>query len=291
MRTLLLISGLYLLASCQTDEDGADAYGNFEVDETVISAQAAGELLQFDLEEGAQIETGAHIGLIDTTTLHNQRMEVIANREAVLIQKTSVAAELKVLEIEQANLQREIDRVEKLVAADAATTKQLDDLQGNLSVLQTKQKALNSQFKVIDAQVAAVNSKLALIEDKFDKSTIINPVAGTVLTKLAQPHEMVGVGKPLYKLADLNKIYLKAYISEPQLSLIQLDQQVTVLIDKGEGEESFQGKISWIASEAEFTPKIIQTKQERVNLVFAIKIRVDNSLGMLKIGMPGEVYF
>lgn len=285
---------LYLtvaLAACQGDEDKADAYGNFEANETVISSQASGELLKFSVEQGDKLAQGAIIGLIDSSTLHNQKVEILANIAAVESQKTSIRAEQNVLVQEENNLEREITRVKKLIESDAATTKQLDDLQGALQVLQSRKAALASSYTQINAQVESIRARLLQVNDMLDKCVVTNPISGVVLTKLSQERELVGVGKPLYKLADMSVMDLRAYISETQLADVQLGQQVTVNIDRGEGQQSVTGTVRWIASEAEFTPKIIQTKEERVNLVYAIKVQVPNNQGLLKIGMPGEVYF
>ena len=290
MNKLAIIILVLGIGACNRNQDKADAYGNFEVDETIISAQAAGELLEFNVEEGDQLKSGQFIGFIDSTDLVIQRIEIIANRAAVQVQQTSVTAELKVMQAELKNLMRERDRVKKMIAAEAATTKQLDDLEGNISVVESKMQALKSQYSLINAQVEAINAKIGLVDERISKCVIANPANGTVLTKLAQRHELVAPGKPLYKMANMDNIFLRAYISEPQLTLIKLGQSVTVAVDEGESLKTYSGTISWVSSEAEFTPKIIQTKEERVNLVYALKIKVAND-GFLKLGMPAEVKF
>lgn len=290
MKNSTIIIATLIVVGCNNDQEKADAYGNFEVDETIISAQASGELLIFDLEEGDQLSAGQIIGQIDSTDLSIQKAEIIANREAVAVNKSSVTAEIKVMEVELKNVIRERNRIKKLVASEAATSKQLDDLEGNVNVIKVKILALKSQYKLIEAQVDAIDAKMAMVEERLSKCTIVNPANGTVLTKLAQQHELVGAGRPLFKLANMDNIYLLAYISEPQLTQIKLGQEVTVSVDEGSELKSFPGTLMWVSSEAEFTPKIIQTKEERVNLVYAIKIKVVND-GFLKLGMPAEVNF
>lgn len=279
-----------LVISCGKNDDRADAYGNFEVEETTISAQASGELLQFDIEEGTLLKSNQLIGVIDSTTLVIQKKEIMANIASVKVNKTSVAAEQSVLNSEMTNLKRELKRVKKLVKSEAATQKQLDDLEGNIVVLKSKMAATNSKYAVIDAQVDALYAKIELINEQINRCLITNPSPGLVLTKLARANELMAPGRPLYKIANMSKIYLKAYISEPQLATIKEGQKVTISIDYQDGLKDFEGTITWVSSESEFTPKIIQTKEERVNLVYAIKVAVEND-GYLKLGMPGEVNF
>ena len=290
MKKLAILILAISILGCNRDQEKADAYGNFEVDETIISAQVAGQLLDFVVEEGNQLDSGQFVGLIDSTDLVLQKSEIIANRQAVQLQQSSVTAESKVMQAELNNLQRERKRVVELIKAEAATSKQLDDLTGAIAVLESKMQALTNQYSLIKAQVQAIDAKMGLLNERIRKCTITNPANGTVLTKLAQRYELVGPGKPLYKMANLDNIFLRAYISEPQLTQIKLGQDVTVSVDEAAGTKTYPGKISWIASEAEFTPKIIQTREERVNLVYAIKIRVTND-GFLKLGMPADVSF
>ena len=285
-----LLSLTLLAVACNKNGDRADAYGNFEVEETTISAQASGELLMFDVEEGIQLKTNQLIGVIDSTSLVIQKGEIFANINSVLVNKTSVAAEQNILRTEMANLNRELKRVKKLLESEAATQKQLDDLEGNIEVLRSKMSAINSKYASIDAQVNALYAKVDFLNEQISRCQITNPFQGLVLTKLARTNELVAPGRPLYKIADMSKIYLKAYISEPQLATIKQGQQVTITIDYQDSQKEMTGTITWVSTESEFTPKIIQTKEERVNLVYAIKVSVDND-GYLKLGMPGEVKF
>jgi HlyD family secretion protein len=289
-KLITLLSFTLLAVACNDNSDRADAYGNFEIEETTISAQASGELLLFDVEEGIQLMTNQQIGVIDSTSLVIQKGEIMANINSVKVNKTSIAAEQNILKTEMLNLKRELKRVKKLLESEAATQKQLDDLEGNIEVLKSKMSAINSKYATIDAQVNALYAKVDLINEQISHCLIINPFQGMVLTKLARTNELVALGRPLYKIADMSKIYLKAYISEPQLATIKQGQQVTITIDYLDGQKEMAGTITWVSAESEFTPKIIQTKEERVNLVYAIKVAVDND-GYLKLGMPGEVNF
>ena len=289
-KTILISAIILLLYSCNNNNDRADAYGNFEVEETIISAQAGGQLLEFNLAEGTSLKADQLVGVIDSTTLVIQKTEILANINSVGIKKVNIAAEEQVLEAQMANLKRERNRVVLLIESEAATQKQLDDLEGNIAVLKSKMNSLASQYAVINAQIKALSAKVDLMNEQISYCLIINPTAGLVLTKLARTHELVAPGRPLYKIADMSKIYLKAYISEPQLATVKQGQAVAVSFDYLEGTKELPGTILWVSAEAEFTPKIIQTKEERVNLVYAIKISVEND-GYLKIGMPGEVKF
>jgi membrane fusion protein YbhG len=279
-----------VVLSCNKSDDKADAYGNFEVEEVTIAAQASGELLQFNITEGIQLKRDQRVGYIDSTTLVIQKNEIIANISSVLVNITSVTAEQNVLKTEMKNLVREHRRVKKLMESEAATQKQLDDLEGNIEVLKSKMSATKTKYAAIDAQVNSLRAKMAIIDEQIRRCNIFNPSAGMVLTKLARENELVAPGKPLYNIANMDEIYLKAYISEPQLASIKQGQKVTVSIDYQDGQKKIPGTITWVSSESEFTPKIIQTKEERVNLVYAIKVSVNND-GYLKLGMPGEVRF
>lgn len=289
-KLIMIVAIATTMASCNRNQDEADAYGNFEVEETTISSQAGGELLQFNIEEGDVLKPGQLIGIVDSTTLVIQKSEIIANIVSVRVNRSNVAAEKKVMDAEMTNLKRELNRVKRLIESNAATQKQLDDLEGHIAVLKSKMLALNSQYGVINAQVKALEAKIDLIDEQIRRCKIINPSNGLVLTKLARVNELVAPGRPLYKIADMKKVYLKAYISETQLATIKQGQQVTVSIDYQDSTKEMSGTIIWVSSESEFTPKIIQTKEERVNLVYGIKVAVEND-GYLKLGMPGEIKF
>jgi len=287
----LLIISIFLTISCTKNEQEADAYGNFEAHEIIVPSQATGILNSFTLKEGDMLKVGEKVGWVDTTRLFLQKKQLFAQIKTINTKYLGSRAEISVLEAEKSNLMREKKRFEKLLADGAVTSKQMDDINGNLNVLNKKINAVRAQLKSILAEKDVVTVNIDMINDQIVNSIILNPESGTVLEKYLEQYEIVVPGKALYKLADLNNMILKAYISEPQLSEIELKQKVNILID-GINEEKimFEGIVSWISSEAEFTPKIIQTREERVNLVYAIKVRVKND-GRIKIGMPGEVMF
>jgi HlyD family secretion protein len=298
-----------VLAACRNDNPESDAYGNFEATETIVSAEATGTLAQFSVEEGQPLKAGQAVGLVDTTQLYLRKAQLLASQQAVASRTPNVAAQLSyfdqqlaVQEQQLQNLQREKERSQNLVAAGAAPGKQLDDIVDQIAVLQrqialTRQQrasqasALNTQRSGTAAEKAPLSEQVSQLEDQIRKSFVVNPLAGTVTVKLAEPAEVVTYGKPLYKIADLNTITLRAYVSGDQLIHVKTGQKVKVLVDAPKDQyKTYEGTVQWIASKAEFTPKVIQTKQERVNLVYAMKVQVKND-GGLKIGMPGEVQF
>ncbi|MCF6171445.1 MAG: efflux RND transporter periplasmic adaptor subunit [Bacteroidales bacterium] len=289
--TFISAISFLFLNSCSVDNDKSDAYGNFEATELIVSAQANGELLVFDLEQGDQIKKDQIVGLIDTTDLSLKKKLLIQQKLTIASQMASIDSEMEVVKQQLANNRTNQKRIKNLYAKGAATQKQLDDINGlvdlneaQIRAVQSKKQSILDQMKGIDVQVEQVNEIIA-------KSLIKNPVDGTVLLKYAEQGELAGLGKPLYKLADLSRMKLKAYISGGQLAQIKIGQEVEVLYDKNKDENtSISGKIIWIAPSAEFTPKTIQTKEERVNLVYAVKVLVSNN-GEIKIGMPGEFNF
>lgn len=285
---VILIS---LLVACKDDSNTSDAYGNFDVDETIISAEAAGVLMDFSIKEGAIIKAGQVVGHIDSTNLILERKSIQANKSTVTAKITAINAEIKVLNTQKEIVEKEHKRIKKLIASDAATPKQLDDIEGNLEIIKSRIIAANAQKPAVRAQLEVIDANIAKINNRLAKCIITNYIDGVVLTKLAEAHELVGPGKPLYKVANPNKIYLKAYVTGTQLPSLKLGQQVSLLIDNASGElTTINGVINWISEEAEFTPKLIQTREERVSLVYAIKIGFEND-GTVKIGMPGEVKF
>ena len=287
----LLILSIVFMTACSNGNGKADAYGNFEVDEITISAKTQGELLAFDVMEGESVNAGEVVGFIDTTKLHLQRAELSANLNAVEAQSATVHAQLKVAKDELARLKKDQARISNMYDKQAATQKQLDDINSAVQIATNNLQVLESQYPTIAAQAETVRAKYALLEQQLKDAVITNPVAGTVLTKFVQTHEVIPPGKPLYTIAPIENLYLRAYVTGDQLTSIALGQNVEVLVDGAEGEMiAHQGEISWISSQAEFTPKNIQTKDERVAQVYAIKVRVQND-GSLKIGMPGEVNF
>lgn len=288
---LMLLATTFMLSSCNDDGNTSDAFGNFDVDETVISAESPGELLTFSVQEGQTLKPGQVVGSIDSTDLLLSRAEIMANRQSVTAKLTSINAEIRVLNTQLEVIEKEHKRVLKLLESDAATEKQKDDIEGNIAVIKSKIAAANAQKPAVQAQLDVIEANVAKINNQLSKCIIVNPVEGRVLTKLAEPHELVAPGKPLYKIADTNNVYLKAYVTGTQVSGLKVGQAVSVLLDKPEGGlRTLKGTIQWVSDQAEFTPKMIQTREERVSLVYAIKVSVAND-GTIKIGMPGEVKF
>jgi HlyD family secretion protein len=279
------------MISCTGNDEKSDAYGNFEATEIVISAQASGELLQFDLKEGDFIKAGQMIGYIDTTKLVLQKQQLNAQSRATQTKFANLDAQVAVYQQQQSNVIRDKGRIQKMFNDGAATQKQVDDVQGQVDVIEKQIQSVETQKLAVNAELEVINKQIELVNESIKKSVINNPVDGIVLTKYTNAFEITGMGKPLYKIADLREMKLKVYVSGDQLPEIKVGQMVEVLVDKNKTEnKTFNGTISWISESAEFTPKIIQTKKERVNLVYAVKILVKND-GSLKIGMPGEVNF
>ena len=293
MKTTIItsIAAVMLISvSCNRNDDLADAYGNFEVDETVVSALMPGEIMQFDIKEGSTYKAGQFVGYIDTIQLHLLKPELEANRMATANKTENISTQIEVLKKQLANLEREHKRVINLLEAGAATSKQQDDIEGQIDVVKSQIRSAKSQYSGVLAQLEAIDAKKKQLDEKIRKSRIVNPISGIVLTKLAEPFEFTAPGKPLYKIANIEQIDLRAYVSGDQLSSIKLGDTFTVKIDGPEGEMiDYPGKVIWISSEGEFTPKTIQTKKERIDMIYAVKIRVEND-GRIKIGMPGELW-
>lgn len=291
--TLTAIFSTILFAACNGGDDAADAYGNFESTEIIVSAEATGRLLRFDVEEGTVLHARTVVGAIDSTQLSLKKAQLGANIEAVLSKRPDVSPQLEVIRQQIATWQREKQRVENLLKANAATTKQLDDVNARIAELEKQYastaSSLQTQVSGLTSETQPLRYQVEQVEEQLAQSRIINPVEGTVLVKYVENGEVVSFGKPLYKIADLRTMYLRAYISGDQLGQVKTGQEVTVQTDLPGGEmKSWKGTISWISAEAEFTPKTIQTKEERVQLVYALKVKVEND-GGLKIGMPGEI--
>lgn len=291
----LALCGLLLLVACNNGENGSDAYGNFEATEVLVPAEATGKILQLQLEEGSRLEKGQVVGLIDTTQLYLKKMQLQAGIRSVSRKTRSAQPDIAVLEEQRRNLLREKARVEALLQDKAATPKQLDDLTGQIEVVDKQIAAARQNVGTLNegilAEIDPLEVQIRQIDDQLRKSYIVNPIDGTVLLKLAEPNEFAAAGKPLYKVADLDRMILRAYVSGEQLPHVRIGQEVSVLIDESDdANRSLPGAVTWISDQAEFTPKIVQTKEERVNLVYAIKVAVKND-GSIKIGMPGEVVF
>ena len=287
----LILLGLMVTVSC-SDENSSDAFGQFEADEVVISSETNGRLLNFDLEEGQRLEEGERVALIDTTRLHLQREEINASIEAIRTSINKLNSQRAVFESQLKTARKELNRFESLRQDNAATQQQLDSAEGRVETLEMQIESVEVEKGSVSAEVRQMETKIAQINDQIERASITNPVSGTVLNKFAEKHELVSQGKPLYSIANLDEMILRIYISGAQLPDVQLGETVDVIFDENKTEnQSTQGRVSWIASEAEFTPRMIQTKEERVTQVYAVKVRLDNPDGKLKIGMPGEVRF
>jgi HlyD family secretion protein len=295
MKKITVIIGFVLTAtlfwSCEENGEKSDAYGNFEATEITISAQTAGQLLRFDVDEGDFLKAGDYVGYVDTTDLVLKKQQLEARIKAVKAKFVDLDAQVTVLKQELNNAVIDKDRIIKMFNDNAATQKQVDDIRGKVNVIKKKIKSVEAGKVAVNAELEVIHRQIDEVEESIKKAVIINPVNGTVLTKYAEIYEMAAMGKPLYKIADLRRMKLKVYVSGAQLPDIKIGQEVEVIVDKDKTtNRKLKGKVSWISEAAEFTPKIIQTKEERVNLVYAVKVLVEND-GTLKIGMPGEANF
>ncbi len=286
---IALIIILMTVYHCQNTNEKADGYGNFEATEITISAEQNGKLMQFDLNEGDLLKKETFIGYIDTIPLALHREQLLVSKSVIKSQSKGVLSQINVLNAKLQTAMSNKKRAENLLMDHAGTQKKLDDINGEIEVIKQQIRSVEIQNAPVVNELKNVDIQLKQIEDQINKSKIINPVNGTVLAKYAEPHEITTFGKPLYKIADLSVMTLRVYVSETQLPKLKMGQEVTVKIDSENGMTSYSGNINWIASEAEFTPKIIQTKEERVSLVYAVKIMVKND-GALKIGMPAEMW-
>ncbi len=279
------------LNACHNTENNYDASGAFEAVETIISAEANGKIMAFNLSEGDVLSANQSIGYIDSTQLYLQKLQLEQHKIAVLSSRPEIKKQIRSLEEQLATAKANKTRIESLVQGGVATQKQLDDAQLTVSGIEAQITAtyssLNTQTASINEQAGTLDIQLREVEDRLQKCRIVNPISGTVLAKYAEPFEITAAGRPLYKIADLSTIILRAYITGNQLPLVQLGQKVQVLAD---GIATREGTIRWISDKSEFTPKSIHTKEERANLVYAVKIEVPNE-GKYKIGMYGEVIF
>ena len=292
--TMLFLAAL-LPVACSNNKTDYDASGIFESTEVIVSSQVSGQLMEFTVTEGQQLQAHSYLGYVDTTQLYLKKQQLMASRTAVSSRSTSVPRQIASLKEQIATQKRELARFGNLVKLNAANQKQVDDIQSQLSVLE-KQLAAQTELLVnnnqgISGESTALESQIAQIEDQLLKSRITSPIQGTVLTKYAEQGEFTAPGKALFKVSDMQQMYLRAYITSDQLTQLKQGQSVTVYADFGEDKmRTYPGTISWIADKAEFTPKTIQTRNERANLVYAVKIAVTND-GYLKNGMYGEVKF
>ena len=292
MKRIAYIAILMLTASCGK-QTTFDAQGTFEATEIVVSSEATGKILHFEAEEGTLVEAGQQVGAMDSLQLHLQRKQLIAQQSALLNSRPDVKKQVSSLREQIAKQKSELQRVENMLRDGAATQKQHDDINAHIRVLEGQLEAtlstLGKNTASINDNSASLEAQIAALDDRIAKCHIIAPTNGTVLVKYAEAGELATVGKPLMKIANLEKIYLRAYFTSDQLANIRLGDTVKVIADFGGDEQhEYEGRIAWISSESEFTPKNIQTKDSRANLVYAVKIAVKND-GRLKIGLAGEV--
>ncbi|HKH94593.1 MAG TPA: HlyD family efflux transporter periplasmic adaptor subunit [Gemmatimonadaceae bacterium] len=286
LATSLLL--LLTVAGCRREAE-PDAYGNFEATETVVSAETGGALLWFTPIEGQQVAPGTLLGVIDTTRLALDREQLGAQRTAVRARVAEAERQIGVLAVQREIAGRAYARTRRLFAEQAATAQQLDQAERDYRVLGEQIAALRAQRQSVTQDVAASEARVAQIAERIGKSRISAPFAGTVLATYSRTGEYVQPGQPLFRLASLDTLTLRAYVTEPQLAQLRLGQRVQVNVDRGEARLAIAGTVSWISAKAEFTPTPVQTRDERADLVYAVKIRVPNRDGALKIGMPADV--
>ncbi len=285
--------GLTILSvfGCSGKDQKSDAYGNFETTEVIVSAENGGKLQNVAVDEGDQITIGQILATGDAVSLQLKKDQILAEKAASASKRAGFKAQIAIYQAQRKTNQINYQRFRRMLSDGASTQKQVDDLAGQLSVLNRQIESVHTQFSSLDRELSVADTQVAQVNDQINRSQVKSPVNGTVLERYHETGEMVAPGTPLFKVADLSFLNLKVYVSGIQLPHIRLGQKVKVLIDEDtKTNRSLEGTISWISSAAEFTPKIIQTKEERVKQVYAIKVRVPND-GRLKIGMPGEVNF
>jgi HlyD family secretion protein len=282
------LAALLAIAACRADRP--DAYGNFESDEVVVSAEASGQLLSFEVEEGRALSAGALVGAIDTAQLVLQRRELLARRAVASSRTAEVGAQIDVLAAQHDLATREYERTRRLHDAQASTSQQLDRAERDYRTLGEQIKATRTSRTTAREELGSIDAQVALVEDRLRKSRVINPLAGLVLTTYAEPGEYVQPGQPLYKIANTDTLTFRAYVSGAQLAAVRIGASVGVRVDAApDSLATLPGRVTWVAAQAEFTPTPIQTRDERAEQVYAVKVRVPNPGGALKIGMPGEL--
>jgi HlyD family secretion protein len=290
---ILLALGFFaiLFASCANANGEFDASGSFEATEVIVSSEASGRILSLDADEGTTLSAGAAIGRIDTVQLELRRKQLLANKKGIEARRPNVSVQIAATVQQIATAKKERARVENLLKSDAANSKQLDDINGTIDTLEKQLAAqrltLETNNLGIDEDSSALAIQVAQLDDQIARATISSPIDGTVLAKYAEAGELAAPGKALFKVADLSRLYLRAYVTADQLSRIKIGQPVTVMSEFGDKEyREYEGTVSWISDKSEFTPKTVQTRNERTNLVYAVKVSVRND-GYIKIGMYG----
>lgn len=294
IRNTAALAAVALLATgCSKDRNQYDATGNFEATEVIVSSEVNGRIIDFPITEGSAVRKGEEVGLIDSTQLHLQKLQIENNILALRSGRPDIAEQLAPLQEQLAKQERERVRIDNLMKADVTTEKQLDDITSSISVLEkqidAQRSALGNSARSLEAQIAAAQAQLGQIEEQLSRCRITSPIDGIVIAKYAQAGELAIAGKPLMKIADLDNIYLKAYLVSSQLPLVKIGQKVKVYADFGAGERhEYEGTVMWISDRSEFTPKNIVTSDDRANMVYAVKVAVPND-GYVKIGMYGGI--
>lgn len=282
------------LVSCSNSDGDVDASGTFETTEIIVSTESMGKIMQLNVEEGQQLNFNQRVGYIDTTQLYLKKLQLVASKKALQSRRPDIQKQIAALEQQIETAKTERKRVENLVKAEASTTKQLDDANAQIKVLEKQLEATKSSLENTSNSILGDNEALQIqieqIEDQLQKCYITSPISGVVLTKYAEQGELATPGRALFKVGDVTNMILRAYVTSDQLTQIALGQKVKVYADYGEDRKEYEGVVSWISSKSEFTPKTIQTRDERANLVYAVKINIKND-GLLKIGMYGNVKF
>ena len=291
--TTAFLIAVFFFSSCTKKSAQFDASGVFEATEVMVSAQASGEIMKFDVQEGDWVEAGQPLGYIDTIQLYLKKLQLETNIRAVRNQSVDINKQLAALEQQIATAQTEKKRIENLLKAGAANTKQLDDINAQIAVLEKQLAAQKTAFQQnnsgVAEQSAGVNIQIAQLNDQLKKSYIASPIDGSVLVKYMQKGELAVPGKPLFKAANMKDMFLRVYVTSEQLAQLKIGDDIDVFAEFGKKEHrKYNGKVTWISNKAEFTPKTIQTQDERANLVYAVKIAVEND-SYLKIGMYGSI--
>lgn len=291
--SILAVFAFLLCIACNNKQVQFEASGTFETEQTIVSSEASGTIKQLELRDGQELEAGQLIGYVDSLQLYLKKKQLEAQIKAVLSKKPHIAKQTAAIKEQLKATEKERNRVINMVQADAATPKQLDDINAQVEVLKKQIVAQNSTLDLSAASITQETLPLQVqilqLNDQLNKCKIINPLKGTVLTRYASVNEVTTTGKPIYEIADLSTLTLRAYVTGNQFSKIKINQKLTVMVDDGPGKYArYEGFVEWISDKAEFTPKTIQTKDERANLVYAVKIKVKND-GRLKIGMYGEI--
>jgi HlyD family secretion protein len=279
---------LCMFVSCTNDQAASDAFGNFESISVMVAAESPGRLVSLSIEECQKLALNQDVAMIDTMPLHLKREQLLAAIKTMSTKSATITAQIESMEIQLMTVDKEFQRIISLLNDGASTQKQKDDIEGRILLLKSQKEALKTQNATIKAEKESLMVQIDQVDDQINRSVLSNPIEGIVLQKYKQEGEIVAPGQAIYKIANLDKLILRAYISGNQLSSVKIGQKLKVRIDGANGIEEMDGLVRWISSQAEFTPKIIQTREERVNLVYAIKVEVEND-GRIKIGMPGEI--